>query len=66
MTTLDELENAIRALPQADFAALRDWIAEYDALLWDRQLEEDVQAGRLDALAEEALADLREGRCMEL
>ena len=63
MPKLDEIEDAIRALPPSDFAALRDWIAEYDALLWDRQFEEDVEAGRLDALAEEALADLCEGRC---
>ena len=39
---------------------------EKDAEVWDRQLEEDVRAGRLDALAEEALRDLREGCCTDL
>jgi hypothetical protein len=36
-----------------------------DAAAWDRQIEEDVAAGRLDALADEALDDLREGRCTD-
>ena len=34
--------------------------------LGGRQFEEDVAAGRLDRLAEEALRDLREGRCTDL
>jgi hypothetical protein len=33
---------------------------------WNKQLEADVAAGRLDRLAEEALKDLREGRCADL
>ena len=47
-------------------AAFRAWFAEFDAELWDRELERDVAAGRLDALAEEALQALREGRCTDL
>ena len=39
---------------------------ETDWEAWDRQLEEDVKAGKLDQLAEEALEDLRSGRCTEL
>jgi hypothetical protein len=41
-------------------------VIEFDADAWDRQFEEDVSAGRLDALADEALLDLREGRITEL
>ena len=39
--------------------------AEFDAAIWDRQFEADVAAGRLDALAEKALQDLKAGRCTE-
>ena len=53
-------------LPPEDLAAFRVWFAEFDATLWDRQLEADVAAGRLDQLAEEALQDLQEGRCSDL
>jgi hypothetical protein len=66
MSTVREIEDAVRSLPSADLAAFRAWFAEFDAEIWDRQIEADVAAGRLDALAEEALTDLREGRCTDL
>lgn len=66
MSTVEEIEDAIRNLPPGDLAALRAWFAEYDAGLWDQQFEADVAAGRLDALADEALRDLRQGRCTDL
>ena len=66
MNSVQEIEDAIRLLPPEGFAALRDWFAERDAEAWDRQIEDDVASGRLDALADEALRDLREGRCTEL
>jgi hypothetical protein len=66
MSTVQEIEQAIRNLAPQDFAALRDWFAAFDAELWDRQLEQDVAAGRLDRLAQEAVRDLSEGRCTDL
>lgn len=66
MSTVDEIEDAIRKLNEDDLVALRAWFAEFDAEAWDRQLERDVAEGRLDALAEEALRDWREGRCTDL
>jgi hypothetical protein len=66
MSILQEIEQAIRTLGPHDLAALRDWFAAFDAEIWDRQLEQDVAAGRLNRFAEEALRDLREGRCTDL
>ena len=66
MSTVSEIEEAVRRLSDVDLAAFRAWFAEYDAVVWDRQFDRDVAAGRLDQLAEEALADLREGRCTDL
>jgi hypothetical protein len=65
MSTVPEIEDAIRKLSEVDLVALRAWFAEFDAAEWDRQLERDVAEGRLDALAEEALRDAREGRCTD-
>ena len=62
MNTIDEIETAIRTLPDEDLATLRAWFADFDANRWDRQFERDVAEGRLDALAEEALQDARAGR----
>ena len=64
--TLEQIENAVKDLPEKDLAAFRAWFAEFDAEQWDRQFERDVHAGRLDALADEALKDLDEGRCTDL
>jgi hypothetical protein len=66
MSTVQEIQEAVSQLPQEDLAAFRVWFAEFDAMLWDRQLEADAAAGRLDQLAEEALNDLRKGHCTDL
>ena len=38
---------------------------EFDAAAWDTQFEQDASAGRLDALADEARDDLRQGRARD-
>lgn len=55
MATIRELQQAILNLPEEDYAELLRWLLELDWERWDRELEEDAQAGRLDALAAEAL-----------
>ncbi|MEQ8539892.1 MAG: hypothetical protein RIB93_20885 [Coleofasciculus sp. D1-CHI-01] len=63
---LREIERAVSQLSDEDLAKFRTWFAEFDAANWDRQFETDVAAGRLDALANKALNDLRQGRCTNL
>jgi hypothetical protein len=65
MSTIAGIEDAVRRLSPGDLAAFREWFVQLDAEAWDRQIEEDVAAGRLDSLAEEALEDLRQGRCTD-
>ena len=66
MGTVPEIEAAVQKLSPVELAAFRKWFQDFDADAWDRQFEADAKAGRLDSLAEEALADLREGRCRDL
>jgi hypothetical protein len=66
MSTITEIERAIERLSPQELARLRAWFADFDAERWDRQFEADVAAGRLDKLADEALGDLRRGRCTDL
>jgi hypothetical protein len=61
MTAVERLEREIAGLSTVDLAALRAWFAIFDAETWDRQFEHDVEAGRLDALAEAALAEHQAG-----
>jgi hypothetical protein len=65
MTTVQEIKDAVSDLSPENLAAFRAWFAEFDAMLWDRQLEMDVASGRLDRLGDEALQDLREERCTD-
>ncbi len=66
MSTVQDIEKAIGQLSPEDLVALRTWFAAFDAERWDQQFEEDVAAGRLDFLAQEAIQDLQEGRCTDL
>ena len=64
--TLHDIESAVARLAPDELAKFRAWFVEFDADAWDRQIEEDANVGRLDALAEEALEDHRAGRTTEL
>ena len=66
MSKIDALEQEIRKLSDSELARLRAWFMEYDAAGWDRQIEADARAGRLDELADAALADHRAGRSRPL
>ena len=55
MGKVQKIEQEIQGLSSAELSTFRKWFAEYDARAWDRQIEEDVQAGKLDVFAEKAL-----------
>lgn len=66
MTKVEKIEQDIRKLDRKELLAFRRWFREYDSDEWDRQIEEDVRAGKLDKLAEEALAEHRTGKSKEI
>ena len=57
MTMVEKIQSEIKALPPEDYATLRRWFLERDWERWDAQLEQDVAAGKLDFLLEEAFAE---------
>jgi hypothetical protein len=66
MTTLEDIEKAVTELPVDQLAKFRAWFGEFEAARFDQRVEQDAAAGRLDQLAEQALADFRAGRAREL
>ena len=62
MSEVEQIESRIKSLSQADLAKLRSWFIEFDAQAWDRQLESDSAAGRLDALMEESISEHEAGK----
>jgi hypothetical protein len=57
MSKIEKIEQEIQALSPEELAQFRAWFLEYDWAIWDRQIERDAEAGRLDNLAARALRD---------
>ena len=66
MTQVERIQAEIEALSQEDFVRLREWFAEIDWLLWDKQLEVDIADGKLDFLLEEAMTAKSQGKLKDL
>jgi ribosomal protein L29 len=66
MTKLEKIEQDISALDPMDVRKLADWLDEYKAELWDRQMEADAKAGKLDKLIAEARREIAEGKVRPL
>ncbi len=55
------IEDAVKSLPPQDLAEFRRWFAEFDTAAWDRQIEQDLAAGKFEGLLAEAQADHQAG-----
>ena len=64
--SLQELESAVTRLPATELATFARWFEEFLADAWDRRIEADIQAGRLDEVGRRADADFEAGRCTPL
>ncbi len=66
MTRAERLKGEIKELAPSEFAAFRQWFQDYDAAQWDKQIEEEVIAGKFDQLAKKTLEDHKAGRTKEI
>lgn len=66
MSTVEEIMQAIKLLSPEEQAKLRALYEEFDAALWDAQIEEDSTNGKLDKLVKESEEDFQAGRFREL
>ena len=64
--TAEELEKAVAELPPEELEKFRAWYALFDQEVWDKRLEKDAAAGRLDALADAAIAAHQAGKTRKL
>jgi len=62
MSTIEQIEAAILKLPPSDYQKLVQWLPDVEYQRWSEQLEQDIIGGKLDTLAEEALADFEVGQ----
>jgi len=66
MTKLEQIEKFVADLSPEELKAFAAWFEALQADMWDRQIEADAKAGRLDNLADQALTDHRAGRTRPL
>jgi len=66
MGKVEKIEREIKDLSPEEMTELREWFAAFDAEAWDRQFEADVRAGKLDALADQALKAHATGQTTKL
>lgn len=66
MSEVEQLEKQVEKLSAEDLARFRAWFLEFDARVWDAQIESDLKAGRLKGIVAEALADYKAGKAREL
>jgi hypothetical protein len=66
MSEVEQIEDRIKKLSAEELAKLRAWFAEFDAQAWDRQIEADSRAGKLDRLIEKSVAEHKAGKSTPL
>ena len=64
--TVEDIEKAITQLPQDKLREFRSWYEKYDSDAWDEQIGIDAAEGKLDALAEAAIADHEAGKSKKI
>ena len=66
MTTVAEIQDAVRELTEKDLEAFSSWFDQYEEERWDRQIERDQKSGPLRSLMSKAQADFEAGKCTRL
>jgi len=66
LTKIEAIESQVKGLTPEELTQFREWFAQFDGELWDRQFESDAQAGKLDRAAHRAMQDHRAGKSTEL
>jgi hypothetical protein len=59
--SVTEIQAAITGLTSDDLADLMNWLDDYQAKLWDKQIEEDLNTGRLDRVLAEVDKEYQAG-----
>ncbi|MGI0479465.1 hypothetical protein ACN4EE_01610 [Geminocystis sp. CENA526] len=64
--TITEIKKAVEHLSIIEQKELFHWIDEYRENQWDKQIEEDLENGRLNKLIAQAKQEFKEGKCQKI
>ncbi len=65
-TKVKVIERQVKNLDRTGLAAFRDWFRKFDSDAWDRQIERDARASKLEKLAQKAVRAHKAGKTREL
>jgi Fe-S cluster biosynthesis and repair protein YggX len=66
MSKIDELKVQIEMLPSEEFAEIFRWLSEKEWERWDKEIEADSHAGKLDFLNREIREEKAKGTLKDL
>ena len=66
MTKIESIEKEIELLNRDELTALQRWFIEHDSAAWDREIQTDIESGKLERLADAALDAYASGESREL
>ncbi len=61
-----DIQTAIAELPPGELADLMEWMEEHRSDAWDRQIAQDAEAGRFEALRQRVREQRQAGQCRPL
>lgn len=64
--SITEIEAAIAQLPASEIHELMTWLADHHARLWDKQISDDLDAGRLDKVLDDVDREIDAGMATPL
>lgn len=66
MRTANQIQTDIESLSKQEYLKLVSWFSERDWKVWDNEIKEDSESGKLDFLFEEAMSEKSNGTLKEI
>ena len=66
MRGVERIENEIKQMTREELAGFREWFIRFDSNVWDKQIEMDIKAGKLDNLSAKAIKEHKLGKTREI
>lgn len=64
--SITEIQTAVSQLSQDELAEFIEWLDEFQESQWDKQIQEDLEAGRLEPLIKQAEQAFSDGKCRQI
>ncbi|MGB3203832.1 MAG: hypothetical protein WBB28_02455 [Crinalium sp.] len=63
---ITQIKSAVTQLSPPELAEFVEWLDEFQESLWDKEIEKDLKAGKLDNLIQQAEQAFIEGKCKQI